>query len=91
MNTYFTHHAKVRARQRGVPTRTIDLLMRYGRRTYSHDGACIVTFDRAARDRIERECGHAAAQLKLSAYAVLDATRQVVITLGHRSQRVRRD
>lgn len=89
MRTRLSTHASIRARQRGISDRTVELLLQYGTPVYDHRGGCLMVFDKAARARVLGALGKAAAQMKFSAYAVLDASRRTVITLGHRTQRVR--
>jgi len=84
-----TRHAQTRARQRGIRTRTLDLLMQFGTLVHDHRGGCLVVFDNAARSRVANALGKAAAQLKLDAYMVLDASLSVVVTTGHRTRRIR--
>lgn len=90
MNARLSTHAATRRQQRGISPAMVDLLLRYGTRCYDHRGGCIVHFDKASRERLCRDLGSAAAQLKLSVYAVLDASHRTVITLGHRTRRVQR-
>ena len=83
-----TRHAAARLQQQGIKISTLDLLERFGRRVYSHDGAIFLVFDRDARRRIQSAFGKAAPQLRLNAYAVVDATRcDTVITVGHQTSR----
>lgn len=80
-----TRHATRRLQQRGIKVDTLNLLRAYGRRVYDHRGAARLIFDKAARGRIESALGKAAAQLKFSAYAVVDAAcSDTIITVGHR-------
>jgi hypothetical protein len=80
-----TKHAAQRLQQRGIKVSTLELLYAYGRRVYGHNGAARLIFDHAARRQIEVALGKAAAQIKFSAYAVVEAARgSRVITVGHR-------
>lgn len=85
-----TPHAAQRLQQRGIDRETLDLLHAFGRRVYDHRGGCRLVFDRRSRERVRALLGKAAAQLRFSAYAVIDAARgDEVITVGHRTQRTR--
>ena len=86
-----TRHASQRMRQRGIKADTLDLLLKYGRRVYDHRGAARLIFDKQARQRIESALGKAAAQVRYTAYAVVDAARgNTLITVAHRrNSRVR--
>jgi hypothetical protein len=86
-----TRHASQRMQQRGIKAETLDLLQQYGRRVYDHRGAARLIFDKQARQRIESVLGKAAAQVRYTAYAVVDAARgNTLITVAHRrNSRVR--
>jgi hypothetical protein len=85
-----TPHAAQRLKQRGIDRETLKLLRAFVRRVYDHRGGCRLVFDRRARARVRALLGKAAAQLKFSAYAVIDAARgDQVITVGHRTHRTR--
>ena len=85
-----TKHAAQRLQQRGIKASTLSLLHEFGRCVYVHNGAVRIIFDHAARRQVEAVLGKAAAQVKFSAYAVVEATRgSRVITVGHRNGRCR--
>lgn len=86
-NLSLSKHAAQRLQQRGIRLEAIELLNEFGRRLYTHDGAAKIIFDHAARRRISAAFGKAAAQLKFSVYAVVDASGDRVITVGHRRGR----
>jgi hypothetical protein len=76
--------------QSGIPLDTLVLLQQFGRRVYSHNGACALIFDQRSRRQIKARLGKAAAQLKLTAFAVVDAkSANSVISAGHRTARIR--
>jgi hypothetical protein len=88
-----THHARVRMQQRGISDDALDLLMRYGRTAHDHHGHVLLHMDRRARRAALRACGRAAGPMVdrvLGLYAVL-GTDGVVITVGHRYRRIRRN
>ncbi len=85
-----TKLAAQRLQQRGIKATTLSMLHKFGRRVYTHKGAVRLIFEHAARRQVEATLGKAAAQMKFSAYALVDATRGVrVITVGHRTRRCR--
>ncbi len=86
-----TRHARVRSQQRGLPPLILDLLERFGRRTYDHHGTVRLSFDKKARQRVAHEIGRiAVARLHelWSAFAVLDVGSGTVITCGHQYQKI---
>lgn len=86
-----TLHARTRMQQRGIPRKAVDLLLTYGRVQYDHQGGKLVYLDNAARRRIAAMEGEALVRQfgsSLNTYAVL-STDDAVITVGHRTQRVR--
>ena len=84
-----THHARARLRQRGIAPQTLQLLLQFGRRSYDHRGGCVLSLDHAGRERAMQAAGPAAAQLNLNVFAVLDTSMQHVVTVGHRTRRVK--
>lgn len=86
-----TTHASVRSQQRGVPPMLVDLLLRFGSEEAAPGGARKVFFDKPARRRLQAYAGPMSRLLDehLGVYAVIvrDGT---VITIGHRTERVRR-
>lgn len=85
-----TKNAAQRFQQCGIQMDTLTLLHRFGRRVYSHNGACSLIFDHQARRKIEGALGKAASKINFGAYVVVDATdRNAVITAGHRTSRIR--
>ncbi len=86
-----TKHAETRSQQRGLPPLILDLLKRFGRRTFDHHGAVRLTFDKKARRRVAHEIGRTAvARLHefWNAFAVLDTGSGTVITCGHQYRKV---
>jgi hypothetical protein len=56
MTTTMTHHAAVRAQQRGVPILIREWLLDYGAITMRH-GALIRYFDKEAKRRLQKDMG----------------------------------
>lgn len=83
-----THHADVRARQRGIPPLILDLLLEFGSREHDARGAEIVFFDRHAKKYIEKHTGGLFSKLNehLDAYAVLSGGK--IITVGPHLKRI---
>src|SRR3954470_20844719 len=53
MFTAFTHHARTRMQQRGIPLAAVDALLDFGSARYLHSkGREVVFFDKAARTRL---------------------------------------
>ena len=86
-----TLHAKARSQQRAIPALIIDLLVQFGAREKAPGGACKAYFDKASRRRVHNYAGPLAPHLEehLDAYVVLTQTDDV-ITVGHRTERIRR-
>lgn len=86
-----THHANIRSQQRGIPPMLVDLLIRFGATEHAPGGAEKIYFDKAARKQIKSYAGPLAALLEehLDIYAVV-AREGDVITIGHRTERIKR-
>ena len=88
-----TDHAHTRAQQRGIPPLIDDLLDRYGRELYDGHGAVIVHFDKTSIRQMERDMGREPVRRLNTwhdAYKVRSAHDGSTITVGHRTQRLRR-
>lgn len=88
-----THHARVRMQQRGISDEALDLLMQYGRSAHNHQGQVLVYMDRQLRKAALRACGREAGKAidrVKGLYAVV-GNNGLVITVGHRYRRIRRD
>jgi hypothetical protein len=87
-----THHAQARLQQRGIPSTVIENLLDFGRQAHDHRGSTIVYFDHRARRSLQRqlplECFRRL-EPHLDAYAVLGSDG-IVVTVGHRTQRINR-
>ena len=87
-----THHAQARLQQRGIPDNIVENLLEFGCHTYDHRGGTILFFDHKARNRLRRQiAGDPYKQIEshLDTYAVLGSDG-VIITVGHRTQRIKR-
>lgn len=86
-----SHHAEVRSQQRGIPPILIDLLLEFGVIEPAGSGATKVFFDKRARRRVQSYAGHLAGVLDehLDVYAVVSSDNEV-ITVAHRTERIRR-
>lgn len=86
-----TTHSQVRSQQRGIPPMIIDLILQFGSTESAGDGARKMFFDKAARRRLHSYAGALAPMLEehLDSYAVVSQDDQV-ITVGHRTERIRR-
>ena len=77
MTSVFTHHARTRMQQRGIPAAAIEALLDYGRSAPAGRGCEVLFFDKAtAKGRRFRRT-----------YAVLGCDGAIV-TVGHRYRRV---
>lgn len=82
-------HATIRTQQRAIPRLVIDLLLKFGAREHSDNGAVIVYFDKRARKNVAAYAGGLLPKLgeHLSSYLVMSEQR--IITVGHRFKRIR--
>jgi len=83
-----TEHARVRMQQRAIPRAAVEALLAYGKGAHDHHGATILYFDKAARRRLRRERLDRVLEHQLDAFAVV-ALNGEVVTVGHRSRRIR--
>jgi hypothetical protein len=86
-----TRHATLRSQQRAIPPMALDLLLQFGCIEPAGDGCTKVYLDKRARKRLDAYAGAIAHHLRdhLDIYAVV-STDQVVVTVGHRTDRVHR-
>ena len=92
MTPLITDHARTRLHQRGIPLPVLDCLLNYGKKVHDHRGSEILFIDHHARNQIRRTYGeHDFKQLeaKLDTYAVIGGDGSVV-TVGHRTKRIKR-
>ena len=85
-----SNHATQRMRQRAIHPLMIDLLYRYGREQHQN-GSTLLFLDSRARKQARRAIEEVMQRFeKLSdAYLVESETDGVVITIGHRSKRLK--
>ncbi len=91
--TAYTKHAAARAQQRALPPMVDFLLDEFGQRSHDGRGAVRVYFTHESVRRMERAFGRrpvAKMSEYLNAYRVDDSRDGTTITIGHRSQRMRR-
>ena len=84
-------HARVRMQQRGIGEGVLERLIEFGETRHDHRGAEILSFNKAARRRLAARLDRNALKVlerHLKAYAVLAGNGEV-ITVGHRSKRIR--
>lgn len=86
-----TRHAQTRSQQRAVPPMMIDLLLQFGKSESAGAGVAKMFFDKQARKRVAAYAGSFASLLDeyLDLYAVVGQD-MAVITVGHRTERIRR-
>lgn len=92
MSNSISIHAKARLQQRAISMPVLDCLLNFGSKVHDHRGAEILFFDRRARDRVRHAVGEKefkCVQAKLNSYAVV-AVDGLVLTVGHRTKRIRR-
>jgi Domain of unknown function (DUF4258) len=90
-NPILTPHARARMQQRGIRPEALELLLDFGRVRHLHNNGCeIVYFDKKARARLARAKPAAAraAERLTRTYAIV-GSNGVVVTVGHRYERVR--
>jgi hypothetical protein len=85
----FTRHAQARMQQRGIRDTDVHYLLNYGKIEYDHHGSRVLYLDHAARRRIGAAAGSRAAERMSGLYAVV-ASDGAVLTVGHRTRRIRR-
>ena len=91
MLSIFTHHARARMQQRGIPAAAIEALLDYGNTAPAGDGRELVFFDKAARARLFRDNPAAAREAeRLCRTYALVGRDGAVVTVGHRYRRVPR-
>ena len=91
MLSIFTHHARARMQQRGIPAAAVEALLDYGKAAPAGDGCELVFFDKAARARLFRDNPAAAREAeRLCRTYALVGRDGAVVTVGHRYRRVPR-
>lgn len=91
LQNYMSKHARIRSQQRGISPILIDLLLEFGANEPAGDGASKVFFNKAARRRLKVYAGPLTELLSehLDVYAIASSDGQI-ITMAHRTERIRR-
>lgn len=88
-----SYHATIRSQQRGIPPLIDQWLDLYGEEEYDGHGAIRRFFTGTSIRNLEKDCGRQIIS-KLSeyfgCYKVVSSSSNVTITLGHRTQRIKR-
>lgn len=86
-----SQHAQSRSKQRGIPPMLMDLLEQFGAEERARDGAVVLFFDKAARNRAKAYVGplYPAIEQHMDVYAIVGSDG-AVITVGHRYEHIRR-
>lgn len=89
-----THHAAIRAQQRGIPASPflLEILERFARRRATADGAERLFLDHAARRAMQGYLGRRV-YARLESFlsdAFVVAKHGEALTIGHRTRRIRR-
>lgn len=87
----YTRHARQRSQQRGIPPLVVDLLLQFGHSEPAGQGTRKIFLDKSARKRLNAYAGSVASVLSdhLDVFAVVDSADRV-ITVGHRTEHIRR-
>lgn len=84
-----TKHAEARIRQRGIPEFVVNNLVEYGKSWHGNDGADILTFPKAVRQKLKKMLPHreyVAMEAHFDVYAVLQ--EGYLVTVGHRYKKI---
>lgn len=91
LQAMLSRHALARMQQRGIGADAIELVLQYGREHHDRHGGMIVCLDKRARRRMQRAGGVRSGDIDaLNGVYVVLATGGLVLTVGHRTRRVRR-
>ena len=77
-----TKHAETRQQQRGIKNETVDLLLKYGKKTYKNNGTAVLYFSRKIQEQLEQE--HKSIKNLKNSYALITTNENRIITVGHR-------
>lgn len=83
-------HAKTRSQQRGISDMEIDLLRTFGACAKAHDGCLRYFLDKTAKRRVANYVGVPGVAEALAARFIVVSPADLVITVGHRTERIRR-
>ena len=83
-------HAGDRSQQRSIPQIVVDLLVDFGVEKKQNGGTSVYFFDKKARKRLAAYAGHLSPLFNehLDSYVVIDPSDKLVITVGHRLERI---
>lgn len=86
-----TQHARIRGQQRAISPMLVDLLLQFGTYEHSGNGTSKYFFDKSSRRKLLAHAGPLAKGLEehLDLYAVVSSDCSV-ITVAHRTERIRR-
>ena len=85
-----TAHSISRGQQRGINEEMVSLLLTYGA-THRHSGADITCFDKKSWERVVKESPCSPQRLEKLRKCYLVEIDGLLITVGHRIKRLRRD
>jgi hypothetical protein len=85
----YSDHARVRMQQRGIQPGVVESLLEFGDAAHDHRGGTIYYFSRAASRRTRSPALQRILEESRKVYAVVSED-QVVVTVGHRTKRIRR-
>ena len=85
----YSDHARVRMQQRGIAPAVVESLFEYGQTEHDHRGGTIYYFSKAASRRARSPALQRVLEEGRKVYVVVSAD-QVVVTVGHRTKRIRR-
>lgn len=88
-----TNHASKRMQQRRIPKEAVELVLRYGKRAYDHRGGIRRFIDKMGRRKIKNELGsltYKSVEPWIGTLVIQDATGAKVITVAHRTRRIKK-
>ena len=88
----YTHHAEIRAQQRGIPPLIVEWLQDYGRKEYAGKGTRKIFFDKNSRKILAKKMGKSVVDSLghlMNIYLVEEDNQ--IITVGHRHKHIRRN
>ena len=86
-----TRHARARMQQRGIAAARVDFLLDFGREYHDHHGAVVVMLDRRSMRRIvDRRVLKPSALDELRRLYAVVGNNGGLLTVGHRTRRLRR-
>ena len=89
LDAILTRHARERMQQRGIPPAAVEQVLRYGCERHDGHGGIIHFVDREGRRRIARTGAVRRADVDRLSGVYVVVTGGIVVTVGHRTRRVR--